>query len=102
MLKPVDADKVLQRCHEIGSVAKMYCPRPSCGAFVDLDHINIEETTTLPCPSCMTGLCLKCKSLAHAGACSTQAVDDEIRQIAEEKGWKSCPKCNQLIELKSG
>ena len=102
MLKRVDADKVLQRCHEIGSAANMYCPRPSCGAFVDLDHINVEETTTLPCPSCMTGLCLKCKSSSHIGPCQTKTIDNQMRQLADANGWKECPKCHHLIELKSG
>jgi len=44
---------------------------------------------------------VRCKSGAHFDECvvGRDQVGDEVRRIAEEKGWKVCYNCNGLVEL---
>ncbi|CAB9504007.1 Cullin-9 [Seminavis robusta] len=105
ILKPQDAARILKRVAEIEATNKMYCP--SCNEFLNLDLIDTFFTHDLIC-SCGIALCTVCKTEAHSGfTCQeNQAIkkgsDELVLQVSREKGWKQCPGCSNLIELRSG
>ena len=83
----------------------MYCP--SCSSFINLDLIDASESSELCC-GCGTMVCTTCKTNSHPGfTCrQNQAIqsgsDELILELSRQEGWKQCPKCSALIELRSG
>jgi IBR domain, a half RING-finger domain len=105
LLKPAEAALILRRVEEIEATNKMYCP--TCSCFFNLDLIDSSTCTDLIC-GCGTAICTSCKTTAHAGyTCGeNQAVatgsDDLVLALSRIKGWKQCPSCATMIELRSG
>jgi IBR domain, a half RING-finger domain len=105
LLKPHEAALVLRRVEEIEAQNKMYCP--ACSCFFNLDLIDSSTCSDLIC-GCGTAICTSCKTAAHAGyTCGeNQAVtagsDDLVLELSRAEGWKQCPSCAAMIELRSG
>ena len=100
-----EATTIFQRVEELGAKNKMYCL--SCNAFINLDLVDTTFATDLLC-GCGIALCMVCKTSAHPGAtCSeNQSFDsrgeEAVLQLSREQGWKQCPGCSTIIELRSG
>jgi hypothetical protein len=105
LLPREDANIILQRVKEIEAKNKMYCP--SCSAFLNLDLVDSTFATDLLC-GCGIALCMVCKTSAHPGlSCSENqfgdpGLDESILKLSREEGWKQCPSCSSMIELRYG
>ena len=89
-----------RRLHvESSTTSKMYCP--SCSGFISLDLVD-TDSGNISCPHCNKALCTLCKSLAHPGQLICPTEDDPVLDLAQENGWKHCPRCNHIIGLDSG
>lgn len=105
LLPREDANVILQRVEEIEAKNKMYCP--SCSAFLNLDLVDSTFATDLLC-GCGIALCIVCKTAAHPGlSCSENqfgdsGLDESVLKLSRDKGWKQCPSCSSMIELRSG
>lgn len=105
LLDPDGAALVLKRLEEKEAKNKMYCP--SCSSFLNLDLLDSTQGSELRC-GCGTVVCTTCKTENHpAFTCrQNQAIrdgsDELILELSRQEGWKQCPKCSALIELRSG
>jgi hypothetical protein len=105
LLNQDHANLILKRVEEKEARNKMYCP--SCSSFVNLDLIDTTDGNEFLC-SCDTFVCIVCKTGAHPGITCRQnqgvqsGSDDMVLELSREQGWKQCPKCSVLIELRSG
>ncbi|KAJ4387687.1 hypothetical protein N0V93_008285 [Gnomoniopsis smithogilvyi] len=80
---------------EFSTENRTYCHNTECGKFinsVDAGH----------CSSCGMRTCTSCKKVAHLGDCPQDAELHRILEMAEQKGWRRCTKCNSMVELSHG
>ena len=105
ILPAEDVETLTQRIAEREATNKMYCP--ICNKFINLDYVDAQESTELICV-CETVLCISCKSISHPRfSCAENSAviagdDTLLHEVARQKGWKQCPKCNAMIELSYG
>ncbi|KAL0573055.1 hypothetical protein V5O48_008914 [Marasmius crinis-equi] len=78
---------------------RLYCTNPICSAFLG-SSAGIKRNVA--CTACRTSICTGCKKLPHAGECTENEALLELRNLAREQGWQTCPGCNRIIELHHG
>lgn len=109
LLNPRDARLIVQRTEERTAKNKMYCP--TCSAFLNFDiFANMLDSDDFVC-DCGTAICVQCKTSAHPSTSCFQNLrshskseDHDLVMLAlsREQGWKQCPQCAIMIELRSG
>ncbi|KAL3796863.1 hypothetical protein HJC23_008816 [Cyclotella cryptica] len=109
LLDPSDARLIVQRTEERAAKNKMYCP--TCSAFLNLDVFALTLDSNEVVCDCGTALCIQCKTTAHPSTSCVQNLrsnshseDSDLVMLAlsREQGWKQCPNCSIMIELRSG
>jgi hypothetical protein len=85
---------------ELTTQSPMYCCNKSCSKFLPPSAILGEIGT---CGACGTKTCRHCRKLLHPGVfCEEDQETKAVKELAMQKGWKSCPGCNHLIERSTG
>ncbi|GJZ92322.1 zinc finger, C6HC-type containing protein [Tanacetum coccineum] len=89
---------------------KFYCPFKDCSALLVDDGGG--TVTSSECPHCNRLFCAQCKVTWHSGiSCSEyqslkkderDPSDLMLRDLAKNKAWKRCPKCNFYVERTTG
>ncbi|KAF8244342.1 hypothetical protein K440DRAFT_559065 [Wilcoxina mikolae CBS 423.85] len=77
----------------------LYCSVAICSAFIVPSAIRGDEGT---CGTCKVKTCRHCRKAAHSGVCSADKDGQETRALANKMGWKECPRCNQIVDRRSG
>lgn len=80
---------------EFSTKNRTYCHNTECGAFIkpgDVGH----------CRSCGLYTCTSCNKAAHTGDCPKDSELLHVIELAEQKGWRRCAKCNAMVELSIG
>lgn len=80
---------------ELSTKDRTYCYNTECGTFIkpgDVGH----------CPSCDLHTCTSCNKAAHSGDCPQDSELHRVLEMAEQKGWRRCAKCNAMVELSLG
>ncbi|KAJ7613150.1 hypothetical protein FB45DRAFT_1065239 [Roridomyces roridus] len=79
---------------------RLYCARPACSTFLGS---TTERTGDITCPRCAAAMCTRCKQTAHPGsACGENVALEQVRALAAERHWQTCPGCGQIIDLHHG
>ncbi|KAJ7113237.1 hypothetical protein C8R43DRAFT_1099537 [Mycena crocata] len=79
---------------------RLYCPRPTCSAFLGS---TTDYTDPVACPRCRTEVCVRCKQLVHPGeGCGENVAVEQVKALAREQHWQTCPGCSQIIDLQQG
>ena len=87
---------------EFTSAERLYCPTPTCSAFVSrLDKKIIADGKTT-CGACQTEICTHCKTRNHEGECPEDKALSALIKMSTKKKWKRCPKCNAMVARESG
>jgi hypothetical protein len=92
---------------------KMYCPTPTCSAFIDLDwaEMVLDMDLTFDCPSalCSTRICYQCQTFKHDRtlACSDNQTileqqDGAVATGLRSRGFQRCEQCRMFVELETG
>ncbi|KAJ6570874.1 hypothetical protein DFH09DRAFT_1261093 [Mycena vulgaris] len=87
---------------EFGTLSKnrLYCPSPTCSAFLGS---TADHTENMACPRCSTEVCVGCKECVHPGrGCMESTALEQVKTLAREKHWQTCPGCGQIIDLQQG
>ncbi|KAJ6476499.1 hypothetical protein C8R47DRAFT_1141594 [Mycena vitilis] len=87
---------------EFGTIFKerLYCPRPTCSVFLG-STAGFSDSVT--CPRCTTEVCVSCKQIAHPGEmCGENAAVEQVKALARQQRWQTCPGCAQIIDLQQG
>ncbi|KAH8827722.1 hypothetical protein DL96DRAFT_1600073 [Flagelloscypha sp. PMI_526] len=79
---------------------RLYCPSPSCSIFLR----SVEDHgSDFACKQCFTMVCPLCKQRSHFNeTCTENTAIAQIRELAREHGWQTCPRCQQVVELAHG
>ncbi|KAI7285962.1 hypothetical protein KC345_g1478 [Hortaea werneckii] len=118
LLDAQDADTYRAKLEEFMTPDKVYCPAPTCSAFISPRFIPpmpmnppssprpIPQHEILanifPCPKCHVAICTECKQIEHGTQpCDTTARDEELAML-HQYGIKQCPNCKQAIRKMFG
>ncbi|KAF9167078.1 hypothetical protein DFQ26_005960 [Actinomortierella ambigua] len=111
VLEREQLDTWYRKLAEIHVANKACCPRPECGAIIDLDD---RDGTVVRCPECMTSYCASCAVPYHRGlTCeqyrgqvegggNTAEEDLAMVQMIKDRRWRHCPSCRFVIEKTQG
>ncbi len=84
---------------ELSTRKPKYCSSRCCNRFIPPQHIHGPIAT---CPSCKSKTCVACGKKEHKGVCKEDKEGKAVQALAEKKGWKTCPKCSQVVERTEG
>ncbi|KAI0361831.1 hypothetical protein OH77DRAFT_466696 [Trametes cingulata] len=85
---------------EFGTANRVYCHEPTCSTFLGA---ATHSARALMCTTCGRYTCGHCKGAAHSrNVRCTSTEDAEVLALAEQEGWKQCPRCGHLVELAFG
>lgn len=77
---------------------RTYCSNPQCARYIFPSQVTLYVGT---CNACAYKTCTLCKRADHPQApCAEE--DAEVLGLAEQEGWRRCPGCRNLVELKDG
>ncbi|CAG8573640.1 8955_t:CDS:2 [Acaulospora morrowiae] len=99
MLRPNELRDLGRKIYELRTLNKIYCPKPSCSRFIEVNGDEQEVT----CSACKIKICMKCKKEAHTEEdCPYDPDVIQMKLIAEESGWQKCGRCKRFVELTIG
>lgn len=79
---------------------RLYCPQPTCSVFLGSTAVL---TGNVACLRCNTSACTRCKQVTHPGeGCGENAAIEQVKALAREQHWQTCPGCSQIIDLQQG
>lgn len=82
---------------------RVYCPKASCSTYLGEAPKWANSQARITCPTCLTGVCIKCKNATHPGSnCQQNILTLQVKKLAEEKGWQTCPGCKMIVERIEG
>ncbi|GAB1742917.1 hypothetical protein NU219Hw_g8619t1 [Hortaea werneckii] len=84
---------------ELGNKNRIYCSRPTCSAFIGIDHRDVRVAV---CPDCKSETCMACKGCMHEDECSVDEALESVLRVAQDEDWQRCPDCKGMIELTFG
>ena len=99
-LSPELATRFGEKQRQIFSNCSLLCARRGC--CVEIPENNITGMKG-HCLACNGNTCKACRKTWHGGRpCSIDPEREAILQLAKKKGWQSCYRCNNMVELKLG
>ncbi|KAF5973854.1 putative arylsulfatase [Fusarium bulbicola] len=84
---------------EFETTKRTYCSDQTCSAFIPT---RLIEDGIARCTRCEKKTCLNCLSEAHDGTCTDDPESQRVIRLAEEKGWRRCEQCKNMVELDHG
>ena len=94
------ADEYASLLVELKTTNPIYCNHPKCGAFVPPELVVGDLAK---CGKCTAQTCRHCRKAGHPGTfCKQDKETEAVRELAQEKGWKSCPGCQHIVERLEG
>ncbi|CAN6451296.1 unnamed protein product [Victoria cruziana] len=90
---------------------KFYCPFKDCSALLWNDTAEKRTIKEAECPHCHRLFCARCRVGWHAGLdcqqyqmkASREKSDDAVlKDLANKKKWRTCPRCHVYVEKISG
>jgi hypothetical protein len=91
--------KFEEKKEELETPNRVYCSKAKCSKWIKPVNIRAGVAT---CAECSRKTCTSCKTRRHRGLCPDDKDVKALLALAEEKGWKSCPECKNLVELDVG
>ncbi|KAK0458799.1 uncharacterized protein EV420DRAFT_1479475 [Desarmillaria tabescens] len=91
---------------EFSTPIRVYCSNPKCSRFLGPKNDGKSPSAPLTC-SCTTITCNSCRGNIASGdilshSCASDALEQEVRALADKKKWATCPGCSNLVELSVG
>lgn len=79
---------------------RVYCPNKTCSHFIGRSPASTPYV--MSCPGCSMEVCSGCKNRAHPGESCDDSLSREVRSLAKQNGWKTCPGCKMIVERSYG
>ncbi|CAN8268298.1 unnamed protein product [Cochlearia groenlandica] len=97
----------------IPMVDRVYCPNPRCSTLMSKTEISrsAKFVERRNCVKCGEEFCMECKVPWHDNlSCNDYKKlhpyltenDEKLKVLANQKMWRQCGKCQQMIELSKG
>ncbi|KAK7191700.1 IBR finger domain-containing protein [Paraphaeosphaeria sporulosa] len=88
-----------EKKEELGTPHRTYCSKAECGKWIKPVDIEAGVAT---CSTCAQETCTSCNAALHDGLCREDEDVKALLTLAEQRRWKSCPECKNMVELRSG
>ena len=88
-----------ERGEEYMNFDRIYCSRPSCGAWISPAEIANNSAF---CLKCQQSTCPTCKKASHYGECVADEGTQQLNETASSAGWKRCYRCKMLVSKSEG
>lgn len=91
--------------YEVPAQNRVYCAAPRCSMFLGSSEAQPIGQPDILCRrfGCGTRTCSTCRNPAHAGnTCKGSEAVEQLRALAREEGWQTCPGCNTVVDLHHG
>lgn len=98
-IRPETAQRYIEKKEELDTPDPIYCSNPDCAKWIRPTHIQAGIAT---CQKCEQKTCTTCKTKQHQGLCPEDTGVKKLLGFAEQKKWKTCPKCKNMVELSRG
>ncbi|CAA7032893.1 unnamed protein product [Microthlaspi erraticum] len=99
----------------IPAAERVYCPYPNCSMLMSKTELSSsagsDQSSVRECVKCNGLFCMDCKVPSHTDlSCAdykklhpdTLVDDMKLKSLAEDKKWRLCVKCRNMIELSHG
>ncbi|KAG9235390.1 hypothetical protein BJ875DRAFT_422137 [Amylocarpus encephaloides] len=86
---------------ELGTVNPLFCASVTCSKFIPPFSIHGPFAVCRQA-NCKTKTCVLCKRKVHKGVCKEDQEGRKVKEMAEMKGWKTCPFCGHMVERTEG
>ncbi|KAG2353425.1 hypothetical protein BDR07DRAFT_1433340 [Suillus spraguei] len=87
--------------YSVPPATRVYCANQKCSAF--LCSSDSTRKANMTCRVCGTTMCLSCKNRKHLGEeCIEAGLTRDLKRLADEKNWQSCPGCRAIVERTDG
>ena len=89
---------------EFRTRSPLFCATPRCSALISGARVANAVGKFIDCHECGQASCIDCKSSRsrHTEAKCPDFIDKEDRDLVNEKKWKQCPGCKNLVEREDG
>ncbi|KAF1848786.1 uncharacterized protein K460DRAFT_255194, partial [Cucurbitaria berberidis CBS 394.84] len=78
-----------------------YCAQPNCSAFIPPDNYHGPDSAR--CSQCRQDTCRHCRASGHAPlGCTSDPSTEQVRKLAGDKHWMTCPGCQTMVEKTEG
>jgi hypothetical protein len=84
---------------ELATPNPIYCAAPGCSTFIPTSGIKGDMST---CPACSFVTCRLCKNPEHRGLCPPDKNGKKLLDLASNKNWRQCRRCNVVVERDEG
>lgn len=80
--------------------ARTYCSNQTCSVYLRPAVAGRQQNGRF-CGRCLIWTCSLCKK-GHRPNVDCPDEDEEVLVLGQQEGWRSCPRCRNLIELTVG
>jgi len=84
---------------EYSTKNRTYCHQASCDTFIAAQSIHNGQAF---CQKCNAATCIRCKRKWHFGSCAEDTTPQELKELVQREGWKTCPNCRRIVERVDG
>jgi hypothetical protein len=84
---------------ELATPNPIYCAAPGCSTFIPTSGIKGDMST---CLACSFVTCRLCKNPEHRGLCPPDKNGKKLLDLASNKNWRQCRRCNVVVERDEG
>lgn len=89
--------------YEVPAQNRVYCSRPTCSEFLGSSEAQPIGQPDMTCGKCRSRTCATCRNPSHTGdRCKGNEYVDQLRALARESGWQTCPGCFTVVDLHHG
>ncbi|THU83845.1 hypothetical protein K435DRAFT_784054, partial [Dendrothele bispora CBS 962.96] len=101
LLSPQLRTQFEEKSIEFGTntLERIYCPNPTCSKFLGSSVVHTSHVT---CTRCWTSVCTSCRQPAHWEDCADNTALQQVKDLATQHGWQTCPGCHAIVELNIG
>ncbi|KAF5368288.1 hypothetical protein D9757_010513 [Collybiopsis confluens] len=109
--KPLPVDEFETKSIEFSTLPdqRIYCSNPSCSRFLGSSEQGAgtsrqwSSSSNINCVDCFSSTCKLCKQRSHPSEnCAENTALIELKSLAEQERWQTCPRCKRIIELRFG
>lgn len=99
-LTPAEFQQYRELRVEYSTANRIYCTNSTCFKFIPPYSVSGIQAT---CQLCDTKVCTLCKQESHPGRiCQRDQTLQEVLQVANGEGWRSCFRCHRIVDLMHG
>jgi hypothetical protein len=86
--------------YSVPAATRVYCANRKCSSFICSSNTH---KTNMTCLVCGITTCLGCRNRRHPGEdCAGAGLQEELKTLADNKNWQSCPGCQAVVERTDG